>query len=235
MSPGQLLVAFAAIALEATLLAAILIRRRYATCLSFALYVTAVLVPGVLFAVWPERFYTVENYFLRETVHNLLKFAIALELGYRTFRVFPGALSVARKVALLILSLVALMAIAGISLNGPATGMAAEWHARVLNGTIWLLTGIAAVILWYRLPVAPFHKAILVGFVPYLLVFSVGMRAVVELGLQESHLFHRVHTVAYVALLFYWNRAAWAPAPMTTLAVSGAPRQFESGATVRSV
>jgi hypothetical protein len=65
--------------------------------------------------------------------------------------------------------------------------------------------------LWYRLPVDPFHKAILVGFVPYLLVFSVGMRAMLEMGQAQSYLFQRAHAVAYVVLLAYWNRAAWAP------------------------
>ena len=34
----------------------------------------------------------------------------------------------------------------------------ADLQPRVLNGSIWLFTAIAALILWYRLPVDPFHK-----------------------------------------------------------------------------
>lgn len=218
MPPDRLLISFVGIALIATLLTALVSRKRYRACLSFLLYVVAVLIPSFLFTVWPVRFYTWENYFLRESVHNLLKFAIALELGYRTFRAFPAALIQARRIACAILALVAIIAIAGSSVEGRPSDLPVEWHARVLNGTIWLLTGIAVLILWYRLPVDPLHKAILVGFVPYLLLFSVGMRAVVEMGLEKSQLFHTIHAAAYVVLLAYWNRAAWAPAPVQTLA-----------------
>ena len=223
-------------ALNATLLAALFLRGRYRACLSFTLYAVAVLVPQVLFTLWPARFFTWDIYFLRENVHSLLKLAIALELGYRTFRAFPGALVQARRVVFAILALVGMLVI-GATASTPSLTSATqvEWHARVLSGTIWLLTGIAAVILWYRLPVDSFHKAILVGFVPYLLLFSIGMEAMLKLGQAQSFAFQRAHGLAYIALLFYWNRAAWAPAPMTTLAVSGAPRQFENGATGRPV
>lgn len=220
MSPDRLFVSFVGIALNATLLVALVMRDRYKACILFPLYVAAVLVPVFLFAVWPERFYTWPNYLLRETVHNLLKFAIALELGYRTFRAFPGAWTQAKRLILVIIVVIAVVVFAAITAQRDPADIQVEWHARVLNGTIWLFTGIAAVVLWYRLPVDPFHKAILVGFVPYLLVFSFGMRALVEIGWEQSRLYQRVHALAYVLLLAYWNRAAWAREPV---------RAFEPG------
>lgn len=221
----RLLVAYLGIALEATLLTALLLRRSYRVCLSFTLYVVAVLFPSLLFVVSPTS-YTWDNYLLREIVHNLLKFAIALELGYRTFRAFPGAWTQAKRVMLAIVVLIGLVVIAAITSQRDPADIQAEWHARVLNGTIWLFTGIAVLILWYRLPVHPFHKAILVGFVPYLLIFSFGMRALVEMGWDAARQYQRFHTLAYLALLVYWNRAAWSRAP-ATVASPVNPRQAE--------
>jgi hypothetical protein len=212
MSLGDAISSSVALGLLASLLAALVLRRRYQSCYSFSLYALAVFVPTLLFLAWPSL-RTWENYFWKEVVHNVLKFAIALELGYRTLRIFPAALDFARKLVFVILTLVAVVAMAGTTNGATHAALSVEWHARVLSGTIWLLSGIAAVILWYRLPVDPFHKAILVGFVPYLFLFSVGMRAMLEMGQAQSHYFQRAHSIAYVLLLAYWNRAAWSSVP----------------------
>ena len=44
--------------------------------------------------------------------------------------------------------------------------LAAQIQPRILNGTIWVFTSQAALILWYRLPVDSFRKAILIGLIP---------------------------------------------------------------------
>ena len=162
--------------------------------------------------MWPDRFYNWDNYILKEIVHNLLKFAIALELAYRTLRHFTGALFTGRRLVGCVFLAVAVVALTSLTTHGDPADVQLEWHARVLNGTIWLFTAVAAVILWYRLPVDPLHKAILVGFVPYLLVFSFVMRAIAELGWTAGGVFQRAHTLAYTALLLYWNRVAWSRA-----------------------
>jgi hypothetical protein len=208
----QAIILYAAIVLEALLLTGLVLRRHVSACLTFPLYLAAVLIPDWLFVQWPARYYTWENYLLKEMVHNLLKFAIAAELAYRTFGPFQGALGTARRVFLILLVVIAV-----ITLLAPAPArnpgdIDIEWHARMLNGTIWIFTAIAAMILWYRLPVEPLHKAILLGFVPYLLVFSLGMRALVDMGWTEARRYQRFHTLAYICLLLYWNRVAWSRA-----------------------
>jgi hypothetical protein len=82
-----------------------------------------------------------------------------------------------------------------------------------LNGTVWLLTGIAAVVLWYRLPVDRFHKAILTGLVPYLLVFAIGLNAI-ETSNWSTRIVETAnyfHVLAFQLLVAYWAWAAWAP------------------------
>ena len=88
----------------------------------------------------------------------------------------------------------------------------ARLQPRILNGTIWLLTGIAALILWYRLPVDRFHKAILTGVVPYLLVFTVALNLLDSYGFNEMRVtVNQMSLAAYLVLTVYWARAAWAP------------------------
>lgn len=194
------------------LIGGLVVRHRYSACYSFSVYLIAVLVPEALISAWPARFHRWDFWLMKETVHNLLKFAIALELALRTFQAFPGARATARSVVLLVV----LLALAGI-LAGPVqpaadfSDLASRLHPRILNGTIWLFTAIAAVILWYRLPVDAFHKAILIGFIPYLLVFTVAMNALDAIGWHLQTIASYAETLAYLLLLGYWTHAAWRP------------------------
>ena len=92
----------------------------------------------------------------------------------------------------------------------------------VLAGTLWLFIAISALILWYRLPVAPLHKALLLGFVPYLLIFTVAMNLLRAYGVSPNVRQYAGYfkNAAYQALLVYWAYVAWRPGPR----VGGGPR-----------
>jgi hypothetical protein len=70
-----------------------------------------------------------------------------------------------------------------------------------------------------------FHKAILTGFVPYLLVFTIGLNAIDSYGWSDSvrKTVNYVHTSAYILLLAYWARAAWAPLTAPVVARDAVP------------
>src|SRR5262249_49846532 len=138
-----------------------------------------------LIALWPTEFYNQEFWRPKETGLNFLRFVMALELAYRTFRSFPGALSTLRWVVLLVLgaTFVAVLTVGGSPDDRTFLG---EMQPRVVNGSIWLFTAIAALILWYRLPIQSFRKEILLSYVPYLLVFTVAMNALVALGWERG-------------------------------------------------
>jgi hypothetical protein len=198
----------------------ILVRRRYRICQTFVLYLGAVLVSDLLQIFGPGRFYTKLFWLLKEVLINALRFGVALELSFRTFRAFPGARSTARGVVLLLLAVtfVTVVAVSGDGSHGVSSGpptfemIAGRIQPRLLNGTIWLFAAIAATILWYRLPVDPFHKAILIGFVPYLLIFTTGLNILDSYGWDLRSFVNFAQVGAYFALMAYWAHAAWLPA-----------------------
>jgi hypothetical protein len=209
------LLAYAGTGTMAVVLAGIFARRRYRVWFFFPLFLAVSLLCTVMMLFWPRQFYTTDFWQGKENALNLLRFAMALELAYRTFRAFPGALATLRWVLLLVL---AATLFAVIAVSGGATdfrSFMADLQPRVLNGSIWLFTAIAALILWYRLPVHPFHKAILLTYVPFLLVFTVSMNAWTELaawtaaGWPRAWFVTHSYQVAYLALMIYWSYAAW--------------------------
>ncbi len=209
----------------------ILVRARHRICPTFVLYLGAVLLADLPQLLWPERFHTTAFWILTQVLINAFRFGVALELSFRTFQAFPGARSTARGVLLLLLAvtLVTVIAVSGDDNHGAVSGpptfqlIAGRIQPRLLNGTIWLFTAIAATILWYRLPVDPFHKAILVGFVPYLLIFTTGLNLLDSYswdpGLQTYVSY--AQTGAYFFLMAYWARTAWLPATAPVQAPEG--------------
>jgi hypothetical protein len=220
MSPIENAVALAGDLLILAAVVGILFRRRYQICQTFVLYLGAVLVSDLLLIFWPGRFYFKLFWLMKEVLINALRFGVALELSFRTFRAFPGARSTARGVVLLLLAVtcVTVVAVSGDNSHGAASGpptfelIAGRIQPRLLNGTIWLFAAIAATILWYRLPVDPFHKAILIGFVPYLLIFTTGLNILDSYGWDLRSSVNVVQVGAYIALMAYWAHAAWLPA-----------------------
>src|SRR6266571_1716695 len=207
-----------------TLVVGLFLRRRHRACYSFVLYLLGVLIGE-------KGFYSRSFWLFKELMLNLLKFAVALELAYRTFRSFPGARSTARSVlfVLVAVTLVSVVAvtpqISAVDPDDQVLAIVGRLQPRALNGTVWLLTGMAALILWYRLPVDRFHKAIFTGFVPYLLVFTIGLNAMESYGFSKSIIAWRnaFDTSAYLLLLAYWTRAAWAPLAAPAVARGPAP------------
>jgi len=86
-----------------------------------------------------------------------------------------------------------------------------EWEPRVLTGTIWLLNALALVVIWYRVPIHAYHKAILLGFVPYLLVFTILLRLLRHDGWNIVPIIQTAEPAAYMLLMGWWAWAAWEP------------------------
>lgn len=211
MTTVQAWIAYTGILALAIVLAGVLVRGRYRTWCFLALFLAATLVSSVMIMAWPARFYTKGFWQAKETALNFIRFAMALELAYRAFRAFPGALATARWALLFVLT----VTFAVVVLSGGGAdyqSFLGEIQPRVLNGSIWLFTAIAAIILWYRLPVDHFQKSVLLSYVPFLLIFTVCMNVLGSAGRagwERAWPVRYGNQLAFVGLMVYWARTAW--------------------------
>jgi hypothetical protein len=67
------------------------------------------------------------------------------------------------------------------------------------------------VVIWYRVPIHAYHKAILLGFVPYLLVFTILLRLLRHYGWDILPVVQSAEPAAYMLLMGWWAWAAWEP------------------------
>jgi hypothetical protein len=216
MTSAQVLIANAVKILLLLTFVGIVARRRAHLCWSFTAYLALILSCNCLSTFWPDRFYTNWFWILKQSLYDAFKMAIALELAYRVFQAFPSAQATARKVVFVLLFVTALV-LTGVpraaSPEGPSIYGAAllEWEPRLLTGMIWVLNGLALLVIWYRVPMHTFHKAILLGFVPYLLVFTTLLSLLKHYGWEILPIIQAAEPAAYLLLVGWWAYAAWAP------------------------
>jgi hypothetical protein len=200
-------------------LAGLVARGRARLCWSFAAYLAAILVGNSLASLWPSRFYTPEFWVLKQGVYDALKMAVALELAWRAFEAFPGAMRTAR---------VAMLCLLGIStlslgaLTPPSSYMTLwEWQPGSATAALWLLTATALLVVWYQVPVHDWQRAIMLGLAPYLLVFVTVLDLLKRRGWPALHATAGiVDSVAYLSLLAFWTWAVWRRDPSPPLARS---------------
>lgn len=219
MTPLQTLIWSWVVTALVVLLLGLVKRGRHRLCYSFTAYVCAVLTGSILPKVDPDRFYTWNFLLLNDSALALLKVCIAVELSRRIFRSFPGAFARARWVVLIVLGGL-LLAVSVVSTAVDDSGLLyTRLLPRVQNGTAWLFTSILGVVLWYRLPLNLFHKAILVGFVPYLLISTAAIQFMETFGWREMRILAGyLDTFAYALMVTYWAHAAWKPVIPTVTA-----------------
>jgi len=161
---------------------------------------------------------TWETWMLLQVVEAALRFGVALELTYRIFGAFPAAAVTARRVMLVLLVVTAVTALATAPPDVTYTRMHAESIPRMASAAIWMLTALAGLVLWYRLPLAPLPRAILMGYAPYLLVFTIGMSLLFDPGSQHIRVWvGYVDPLTYFVLTNYWLRIAWRTRPESAL------------------
>ena len=208
MTPQQILVASLAQLGLALCLAGVALRGRFGISRGFTLYLAACLAGNVSVTVWPSLFFTMRWWVARSMVYNSLRLATALELVYWTFSAMPGAQRTARRVLLTILGLT-FVSLVFLPDGGGEDAIRFSLLPRMMNGSIWLFAATVGVSLLYRVPVHPWHRAIMTGFAAYLTVFTVFLRLVAVLGWNIFDLMNTVEPLCYVALLGFWTWAAW--------------------------
>jgi len=222
MSELQLAVAHAVKLALVVLLAGLLRRGKARLCWSFLAYALAILVGNSMVSLWPDRFYNPPFWVLKQGVYDALKMAIAVELAWRAFAAFPGAMRAARRV---LLALLAISTLALASLTPPSSYLTLwEWQPGIATAAVWLLTATALLVVWYQVPLHPWPRAIMLGLAPYLLVF------VAALDLLRRHgwaAFREgaglLDSLAYLSLVVFWAWAAWRRDPVPAAPAQGSP------------
>jgi hypothetical protein len=202
MPRAQMILGVAGILALLVTLLGLVARHRWHRWYGFTVYLAAVAV----FAVALIRSYTKELFLGQEMVLSAIRLGMALELAARTFRAFPGARATLR-VVLLVVVVVTLSLVLAVPARHEYEGFIDNVSPRLLNGAVWVFTVIAGLILWYRLPVAPFHKAVLLPYVPYLLWQAVYFNS--GLWKVESAFLDYFNPVTYLALATRWIWVAW--------------------------
>ena len=191
----------------------LVVRGRWRLSLFFVAYLVSVLFREALVIFWPERFFFQRVWFIFQAELDILKFGIALEVGWRTFGAFPGAAAAAQKTGAVILGLTALSA-ASLPLATPQSTVfetaITSFHPRLNDGTIWLLAAILAVAKWYRVPLHRFHAAVLTGLALYLLFFTWALRLHVGRDYETTrHYFNVLDPIGFLLVTCWWVRVAW--------------------------
>jgi hypothetical protein len=212
MPLDQRVIAVVAVILICVVLAGLFVRRRAASCWSFVAYLVAVALADLLIVSWPHRFWRQDFWIFKESVHNVLKLATALELMVRVFQPFPTAYVAVRRVVLLAVAGLAVLVWSSLRHGTGYIPVVGRLNPHVYDMTVWILVGLGGYCLWYHLPLDSLHKAILIGWVPYLLVYSVMQRSLAAFGWERGYLFNRTSPIAYLLLLAYWAHVAWKPA-----------------------
>jgi hypothetical protein len=199
-----------AVFLGATLAAVtgVFARGRQRDCWSFAAYLVVVAACEGAVVFWPERFFAWWFFVTKQSLYDVLKVAVALELAHRTFRVFPGARATARRVVFTVLAASTVLIAASSALGSRWTA----WQPPVVSATIWLFGATALLVVWYRLPLHAWHRAILAGFTPYLLVFVTLLSVLEKQGARYAAL-GLLDSIAYLGVMLYWALVAWRRPP----------------------
>jgi hypothetical protein len=208
----QPVITWVALVAYPALLAGILWRRLHRICWSFPVYLTAVWVGDGLMFVWPSW----DLWVRKEATIGLLKLAVAVEIATLTFQAFPGAKRTARRLMVVMLVLLVTMLLLYFpGFDADRTAIYA-FYRRLSNGTALIFAAVWALILWYNLPVHFFHRAILRGFVLYLLVFTVALGLIETLGLSVKDRAFYAGNGGYVLLLIYWAWEVWRSPPVSS-------------------
>jgi hypothetical protein len=211
MTLVQTVVAWTAMLAVALALAGLMLRGHARLCRAFTAYLTFVLSYGILATAWQDEFYTMPFWLFEQFVLDVLKIAIALEIAYWTFLGFEGARDMA-KGALFLLLVGTLVAVLALHHEDAEGVVLLGIEPRMGTATVWLFTALAALIAWYRIPAHPVHMGIMIGFVPYLVVFTAVMRFMAAFGRGET--LATLEPAAYVLACVWWANVAWRPAPV---------------------
>jgi hypothetical protein len=210
MEVFQLLFNYAGSFLLAAIVLGLVIRRRSPFCRCFLFYAAWVLTSHVVIANWPHHFFNIAYFMVSETVVFAAKVLIAVEIAHKSFSALARArpwVSAALAGVLLATALTEWLASAvGLNDFGTFVGIV---NPRRQAGTLVMFAVVVAAVSWYRIPLHPLHRAILIGFAVYQVVNTAGSCLYVWYGEQARTPFLALNGITYIGAASWWVYAAW--------------------------
>jgi hypothetical protein len=184
------------------------VRGRAQRSLALVAYLWTALLGNSLTTFWPDVFFTYEFWVRRQALFDILKLLVGVEVALRAFRIFPGARAAWERLLAASAVVVTTSAFWFLPREGSSDVIFAH-QPQIVAATVWLFTITSLVIVHYRIPIDPWHRAILLAFVPYQLVFTTTMTVARNLGTSVLPAMGLLDATAYLVMITYWAQAAW--------------------------
>ena len=230
MTGREVLVACLCAVLVAGTAAGLLVRGKARLCRSFFAYLLVVVATSQL-AVWvPTPFFSWRFWILRQTTYDVLRALIALEIALLTFSDMPLARRRAEWVLGGVLVLALAVALLPTQTGHPYLAALGVVAPRGTATSLWLFLGVLAVAFWYRAPVHPLHRSLLLSFTLYLgaatwLLGLVGLAAKSRPAYLAAHAYlSALEPLAFGVTAGFWAWAAWRTQPARALSPAVAER-----------
>ncbi|MEO8500315.1 MAG: hypothetical protein ABI565_05320 [Vicinamibacteria bacterium] len=173
----------------------------------FSAYVLAATSFTALILLFPH-YYTPGAFMVKQGIYDSLLFGMSLELAYRAFAAFKGIADRVRAV-LATLVLVSSCAVFLLTPQNPVYADLARYQPGITTAGVWCLSFVALLIVWYQIPVPAFTRSIILGYVPYLVIFVVYIDLIGRLGWGSIKGLNVLNAAAYDLAVGYLAHAAW--------------------------
>lgn len=183
-------------------------RGRSGRCHAMVAYLWAALLGNSLTTLWPDIFFNYGFWLRRQALFDVLKLLIGVEIALRAFRVFPGARAAWERLLAASVVMATTFGFWFLPRDAPYDVLFAH-QPQIIAATVWLFTITSLVIVHYRIPIDPWHRAILLSFVPYQLVFTIVLTTIKSLGVSLHPAMSFLDSVAYLLLVACWAQTAW--------------------------
>lgn len=183
------------------------VTRRWALCRTFPIYLMGCLSGNALVVLWQDRFWTPEFYAFKETIYGGLQMGVALELAVVILKPFRAALT------RVLLRFIGVLAVTGFMATVPRPGY---FQALTLGLPLeqacvsWMFMILVFAVIWHRIPLGTYHRAVLVGFAFYVGAFAALLGATAAFGWSAFVLcLQFIDPVAFATTVGLWGAAAW--------------------------
>jgi len=194
-------------------LAGLILRRRVHLCWSFAALLVVTLIGNQL-QVHVPGILTRTFWLTKETIYAGLYCAVVVELAWLIFLGLPRAQRP------LLAAMTIVIAAAGMlvsSADVESTSVVRVVIAALNGAAAWLAAILVAAVLYWRVPLHPFHRLLLFGLGFHLSFYSM-LLGPIAAGWDAMRAYvNALDRIVYIATVGLWLWAAWRPAPAQAL------------------